>query len=53
MKVAQSEGSDGEWIMFNDFSVRPVFEEEVFSFPAQWKVGISPFGADERHPRSS
>lgn len=31
---------DGEptWIMFNDFLVRPVPEEEVFRFSDQWKV---------------
>lgn len=27
-----------KWIMFNDFLVRPVKEEEVFSFPDTWKV---------------
>jgi hypothetical protein len=26
------------WIMFNDFVVREVSEEEVFSFPDTWKV---------------
>ncbi|CAK9784309.1 putative subunit of the Pan2p-Pan3p poly(A)-ribonuclease complex [Cutaneotrichosporon oleaginosum] len=29
--------SDEQWVMFNDFLVRPVKEEEVFSF-ADWKV---------------
>ncbi|GMK57719.1 hypothetical protein CspeluHIS016_0405530 [Cutaneotrichosporon spelunceum] len=29
--------SDDQWVMFNDFLVRPVKEEEVFSF-ADWKV---------------
>jgi hypothetical protein len=26
------------WIMFNDFVVREVSAEEVFSFPDAWKV---------------
>ncbi|BEJ17494.1 hypothetical protein CspHIS471_0608950 [Cutaneotrichosporon sp. HIS471] len=29
--------TDDQWVMFNDFLVRPVKEEEVFSF-ADWKV---------------
>lgn len=28
------------WIIFNDFLVRAIPEEEVFSFPDQWKVSI-------------
>jgi hypothetical protein len=30
------------WIMFNDFVVREVSEEEVFSFPDTWKVRYLP-----------
>jgi hypothetical protein len=26
------------WVLFNDFVVRQVSEEEVFGFPDQWKV---------------
>lgn len=33
-----SEDAVSAWLMFNDFSVRPVSEEAVFSFPEQWKV---------------
>ncbi|WVQ97692.1 PAB-dependent poly(A)-specific ribonuclease subunit PAN2 [Kwoniella sp. CBS 9459] len=30
--------SASSWVMFNDFLVRPVTEEEVFTFPDLWKV---------------
>ncbi|KAL0243535.1 PAB-dependent poly(A)-specific ribonuclease subunit PAN2 [Cryptococcus tetragattii IND107] len=33
-----SEDDSSTWIMFNDFLVRPVSEDEVLSFPDQWKV---------------
>lgn len=37
--VAPQEDEElAKWIMFNDFLVRPVKEEEVFSFPDTWKV---------------
>lgn len=29
---------DAHWVMFNDFLVRPVKEEDVFSFTESWKV---------------
>lgn len=52
MKAGESLGSDGEWTVFNDFLVQPVSAEEVFSFPAQWKVCLFPkYIAHDRHPR--
>nr|XP_018265891.1 PAB-dependent poly(A)-specific ribonuclease subunit PAN2 [Kwoniella dejecticola CBS 10117]OBR88049.1 PAB-dependent poly(A)-specific ribonuclease subunit PAN2 [Kwoniella dejecticola CBS 10117] len=30
--------TESNWIMFNDFLVRQVTEDEVFTFPGQWKV---------------
>ena len=30
--------NERNWIMFNDFLVRRVTEEEVFRFPDQWKI---------------
>ncbi|KAL1408168.1 poly(A)-specific ribonuclease [Vanrija albida] len=35
---AEEDEEEPKWIMFNDFLVRPVKEEEVFSFPDTWKV---------------
>ncbi len=32
------EDVESPWTMFNDFLVRPVSEEAVFSFTLQWKV---------------
>jgi len=33
------EGEDAaHWVMFNDFLVRHVSEEDVFGFPDTWKV---------------
>ncbi|WWD21952.1 PAB-dependent poly(A)-specific ribonuclease subunit PAN2 [Kwoniella shandongensis] len=34
----EDENDQSSWIMFNDFLVRKVTEEEVFRFPDQWKV---------------
>nr|XP_019008893.1 PAB-dependent poly(A)-specific ribonuclease subunit PAN2 [Kwoniella pini CBS 10737]OCF47674.1 PAB-dependent poly(A)-specific ribonuclease subunit PAN2 [Kwoniella pini CBS 10737] len=34
----ETEAKVSQWIMFNDFLVRQVSEEEVFNFPDQWKV---------------
>ncbi|WWD08075.1 hypothetical protein V865_006185 [Kwoniella europaea PYCC6329] len=36
--VKMSNDSGSNWIMFNDFLVRSISEEEVFNFPDQWKV---------------
>lgn len=36
--VKVTEEGEAQWIMFNDFLVRPVKEEEVFSFADTWKV---------------
>ncbi|ORY23812.1 ubiquitin carboxyl-terminal hydrolase-domain-containing protein [Naematelia encephala] len=38
VKVPATEDAESTWIMLNDFSVRPVTEEEVFSFPGTWKT---------------
>lgn len=32
--------ADDRWVLFNDFVVREVSEEEVFQFPDAWKVSI-------------
>lgn len=37
-EIVPSEDDSSTWIMFNDFLVRPVSEDEVLSFPDQWKV---------------
>ncbi|EIW68674.1 hypothetical protein TREMEDRAFT_31884 [Tremella mesenterica DSM 1558] len=37
-KIDADDDSDGGWVMFNDFVVRPISEETVFSFPADWKT---------------
>lgn len=37
-EIVPSEDGSSTWIMFNDFLVRPVSEDEVLSFPDQWKV---------------
>lgn len=37
-EVVPSKDGSWTWIMFNDFLVRPVSEDEVLSFPDQWKV---------------
>ena len=44
---AKAPSSDGSlsWYLFNDFLVRPVPEEEVFSFPSSWKVGLRRVGS--------
>ena len=39
VKIPQAEESGpGEWVMFNDFVVRPVSEEAALSFAADWKT---------------
>lgn len=39
VKMPQEEDEEEpKWIMFNDFLVRPVREEEVFTFTESWKV---------------
>jgi len=37
--VPESEnGSESPWFLFNDFVVQNVSEEEVLSFPGNWKA---------------
>jgi PAB-dependent poly(A)-specific ribonuclease subunit 2 len=36
--VPPNEDGESSWVMFNDFLVRPVSEQEVFRFPQLWKV---------------
>ena len=38
--VPATEEDEAHWVMFNDFLVRVVSEDEVFRFPDQWKVGL-------------
>lgn len=38
LSVPATQDSETSWVMFNDFLVKPVSEEEVFSFPGPWKI---------------
>lgn len=36
---AQHNGASKAWVLFNDFVVRNISQEEALSFPDKWKVG--------------
>jgi hypothetical protein len=43
--VPANENNDQSyWVILNDFSVRPISEEEVFRFPDMWKVNYTDQG---------
>lgn len=40
---AEAQGTPNDWVVFNDFSVRNISEDDALSFSAAWKVRVSPY----------
>lgn len=41
MPEAGDLGISSQWVLFNDFVVKDITEEEALSFPDKWKVNIT------------